>query len=207
MRPSIDVSSAEELQHAVAGATPQKIIVRGRISNCPSILLQPGQELAGGDEEAAIEFVSGADGVQITAGNIVRDLSLFTSPECRAIWNLSSATAPGDLLIESVRTIGQVQILAEQITQGARIRVRNLDIVYADCTQREPRPEGFGVSVLQGAFTIWNRQSVVPVVAELDRISIGRREKPANGGGVFLAGFSAAAAGSLVIPHLTTGDI
>ncbi len=204
---SIEVSSTEELCRAAERPGQGKIIVRGRILNSPSIVLRPGQELVGEGKQAGIEFASGTDGVQLTADNAVRGLALFASPECRAVFNDSSAAAPGNLIIESVQTIGQVQIVTEKMAQSGHVRVRDLDILHADTTRRLPQPQGFGVSVLEGAFTLWNRQGVTRLTAELERISIGRREKPANGGGVFLAGFAEDATDSLVVSLLTTGEI
>ncbi len=99
-----------------------------------------------------------------------------------------------------------VQILTEGLIVPGHILVAKLDIRYADATQQLPQATGFGVSVLQGSFTLWNQQAAATLTAELRDISIGRRGMPANGGGVFVAGFSEDVI-SLEIPLLTTRDI
>jgi len=203
----IEVSSVEELGIAAGNSASGTIIIRGKIVNAPRLQLQPGQELAGKGESPTIEFAPGIDGVQLTANNAVRNLSLLTSAGYRAIYNKPDVDDIGTITIESVHTVGQVQILTECITQSGHVSVNNLDIEFADATQRLPRPQGFGVSVLQGAFTLWNRQAAASVTAELKGISIGRKDAPASGGGVFLAGFAQDDIDSLKVSQLTTGTI
>lgn len=207
MNSPVEVSSAEELRQAAGSAGPKQIIVRGKIVNAPSLCLPPGTELVGEGESPTIEFQPGGDGVQLTSNNIVRNLSLLTSPGYRAIFNQQDRDNIGTMVIESVHSIGQVQIITEGITQAGHVSISNLDIEFADATQRLPQPQGFGVSVLQGAFTLWNRQAAAPVTAELRGISIGRKWAPANGGGVFLAGFAQDTIDSLKVSQLTTTDI
>jgi hypothetical protein len=207
MRSPIEVSSAEELGLAAGNPESGTIVVRGKIVDAPSICLQPGQEIVGEGESPTIEFQAGIDGVQLTSNNTVRNLSLLTSAGYRAIFNRSDVDDIGTMMIESVHTIGQVQILIECITQAGHVEVNNLDIEFADSTQRLPQPQGFGVSVLQGAFTLWNRQAVASVTAKLQGISIGRKYAPACGGGAFLAGFAQDCVDSLKVSELTTGAI
>jgi hypothetical protein len=207
MSGAFEVSSAQELRLAAASSSCGPIIVRGRIVGASSLRLQPGQELAGAGESPGIEFEPQADGVQLTSNNTVRGLSLSTSSGCRAIYNDPNVEDIGKLAIEAVHTIGQVQILAEGLTQTGHVSVHDLDIEDADATQRLPQAQGFGVSVLQGAFTLWNRQATASVTAELEGISIGRKEKPSSGGGVFLAGFAQDTVDSLEVSRLTTRAI
>jgi hypothetical protein len=202
-----EVWSVEELRRAVASPGSGPIVVRGKIVNAPSVSLHPGQELVGEGESPTIEFEPGIDGVQLTSNNTVRNLSLLTTPGYRAIYNESGVDDLGKMVIDSVHTIGQVQILAEGITQTGHVSVNDLDIQYADVTQQLPRPQGFGVSVLQGAFTLWNRQAAASLTAELRGISIGRKLLPASGGGVFIAGFAQDSIESLSVSQLTTGAI
>src|SRR5690242_13696614 len=86
----LPITSAQQLQHAIATSGAGPIIVRGKIVDAPSLRLQPGQELIGEGESPSIEFTAGADGVQLTSNNTVRSLALRTSPECRAIHNDAS---------------------------------------------------------------------------------------------------------------------
>ena len=66
----------------------------------------------------------------------------------------------------------------------------------------------FGVEVIQGAFTLWNRQPDrdVTLTADLRGISVGRAGAPVRGSGVFVAG-AGDDGGRLVVSCLETGDV
>jgi hypothetical protein len=78
---------------------------------------------------------------------------------------------------------------------------------------RVDRPRGFGVEALQGAFTLWNRQSDpgAALTAELLDIAAGTRESPVRGSGVFVGGHGnwdgAADGGTVRVSMLRTGEI
>ena len=90
---------------------------------------------------------------------------------------------------------------------------RRCTISSADVRRRLDRPRGFGVEALQGAFTLWNRQSEpeVALTAELLDIAVGTRESPVRGSGVFVGGHGnwdgAADRGTVRVSLLRTGEI
>ena len=83
-----------------------------------------------------------------------------------------------------------MQILARDKVRSGHVEVAGLDIVSADARAQTDRPQGFGVYVLQGAFTLWNIQADATVVisARLVGLSAGRSAAPVLGSGIFVSG-------------------
>lgn len=86
--------------------------------------------------------------------------------------------------------------------------MRGLHIEAADATKAYDRPSGYGVSVLHGAFTLWNKRTSAELLmtADLTGISVGRRDAPVLGSGVFVCGADHQDM-SLRIDRLRTGDV
>ena len=74
------VTSLEQLLEATRDEQVEQIIVRGEISQVPSLRLSPGQRLVGEKDGAALLFRLESDGLQLTTDNEVRDLRLQASP-------------------------------------------------------------------------------------------------------------------------------
>ncbi|MGI4756033.1 MAG: hypothetical protein ACRYGF_04200 [Janthinobacterium lividum] len=96
----------------------------------------------------------------------------------------------GALTLKDLSVTGQVQLLATGQVSGGHVEVDGLDISEADTTSALPRPNDYGVAVLQGAFTLWNQQpdGSVTVTANIRNLSIGRATAPVFGSGVVLSG-------------------
>lgn len=168
------VTSAPELLDAVA--TADNIEVDGSLSGMPSITLRPGTRLRGG----TLRF--GAKGIQLTSDNQLEDLTVIVPDTEVAIGSI--ATGLGRATLRNVRTRGQVLL-----TPGhGHLEVDGLTVASADLRGREQRPHGFGVDVLQGAFTLWNRSDAAGLTAALTGISAGEVGAPVRGSGVFVAG-------------------
>lgn len=184
------IATVDELVAATKGATAGKIVVRGELANVPVIRLSPGQSLQGDGDNAVIGFVAGADGLQLSSDNQIHNIALHTSPEKRAIFNDTSVASLGRIELRSVTTTGRVQILARDKVRGGHVDVNGLDIAAADARGEQERPHGYGVYVLQGAFTLWNMQSddSVVVSADLVGLSAGRDGAPVRGSGIFVSG-------------------
>jgi len=114
----------------------------------------------------------------------------------------------GLLCLTDLKTVGQVRILARDKIRAGHVEVRNLDIMAADSRSGTERPNGFGVFVLQGAFTLWNLQSdpAARVTADISGLSAGRANAPVLGSGVFVGGFGTTG-GSVQIQELVTGPV
>ena len=65
------VASVEELQQALADDHAADIVVAGAIQRVPTFRLAPGRNLVGADDRAALVFLDGADGIQLTRDNRV----------------------------------------------------------------------------------------------------------------------------------------
>jgi hypothetical protein len=114
----------------------------------------------------------------------------------------------GRIELHGVTTTGCVQILVRDALRGGHVDVNGLDIVAADARAQSERPHGYGVYVLQGAFTLWNMQpeADVGISADLVGICAGRDGAPVRGSGVFVSG-AGDSGGRLIVRRLETGAI
>jgi hypothetical protein len=183
-------ASAEELVNLTKDTNVQRIVVHGDLIKVPSIRLAPGQFLRGEHERSSVTFADGVDGLQLSSDNRVHNISLNVAPDNRAIFNDTSVASLGRIELRDVTTIGCVQILARDKVRGGHVDVNGLDIIAADARGEKERPHGYGVYVLNGAFTLWNMQQETGVVisADLVGLSVGRDGAPVRGSGIFVSG-------------------
>jgi hypothetical protein len=203
------VTTAEELIAATRNKKVAEINVSADLADLSPLRLMPGQTLRSASERRAVlSFRADEDGLQVTTDNSVFDLDVRVTPTHRAIWNDRTVDDMGTLVIRSVPTIGSVQIIATDKVRSGRIEVDGLDIRSADTRGERERPHEYGVSVLQGAFTLWNLQSDVKVAisADLVNLSAGRFGVPVLGSGVLLAG-AGERGGRLNIERLETNAV
>lgn len=66
-------------------------------------------------------------------------------------------------------------------------------MIDADVTHKKEGPEGYGVTVIQGAFTVWNQAPNIQFNTQIKDVSVGEEGKPVNGSGVFVSGTDDAA--------------
>lgn len=204
----IVVATSAELLTACREAGTRHVVVRGNISDAQSIRLAPGQTLSGEGDDALISFTSGADGLQLTSDNEVRGIRLETSIDKRAIFNDTSIDSLGHIRLAGITALGQVQILARDKVRSGHVEVDGLDVIAADARAQSDRPSGFGVKVIQGAFTLWNMQvdESVAISAHLKGLSAGRPAAPVVGSGIFVSG-AGFKGGRLVVRLLETGAV
>ena len=203
------VRTVDQLLQAVTDQGVSTIVVEGFLSDVPAIRLSPQQTILGrSPDTSGLKFLDGADGIELSSDNTVSSLTVVTSAARLAIWNNESVTGFGTLAIDQVRTAGRVRIFARDRIKSGRVEVRGLDIVAADARGATERPHGYGVFVLQGAFTLWNLQPdpEVKITANISGLSVGTRNAPVLGSGVFVAG-QASNGGCLQVERLETGAI
>lgn len=200
------VASAEELSAAANNSDVDSLEVKTSVSGMPSLRLAPGQKLRGAPG-VVIRFAPGADGVCLTADNTVEDLELVADRARRALFNDTSASGFGRIELRRLRTTGCVRLLAEGSAIGGHVDVNALDVVAADARDFSDHPSRFGVEVVAGAFSLWNRQASAEcrVTAELIGISAGRRGAPVRGGGIFVGGTPQG--GQTIVSRLHTGEV
>ncbi|WP_232276406.1 hypothetical protein [Paenibacillus sp. 481] len=189
-RGTLKVSNQSELLIGLKKKVPVIEITQTlKVNN--TITIPEKVTLKGATTDTRIIFEAGMDGIEVTNNNTLSDLCIEVSPKNRAIFNSYNQKSMGNLKIKNVKTIGSVQILAKSKIQNGHIEMINLHIIEADVLNRMERPEGFGVSVIQGALTIWNQQqskdSVLSV--SINGIQIGGKDKPVLGSGIFLSGY------------------
>jgi hypothetical protein len=201
-------ATVEELVALTKDAKVGWITVRSTLSKVPSIRLLPGQSLRGDGAKSGITFADDADGLQLTSNNRVHNIHLRTSPSQRAIFNDTTMSSLGHVELRGVTTAGRVQILARDKVRAGHVAVNGLDIVAANARGESERPHGYGVYVIQGAFTLWNMQSDDKVVlsADLVGLSCGRSGAPVFGSGVFVSG-AGDKGGRLKVRRLETGAV
>ena len=201
------VTTAEALVAAIEEGVG-KVVVSGCLSNVPSLRLSPGQSLCGAADNSKIAFADGVDGVELTSGNGVHNVHLCASPERRAIFNDTTVSSLGRIVLRNVTTHGRVQILARDKVRSGHLEVNGLDIIAADARAESERPHGYGVYVLHGAFTLWNmqRDEDAAISADLVGISAGRDGDPVRGSGIFIGG-AGDAGGRLIARRLETGPV
>ena len=207
MRETVRVATTTaELAEAVQAAENATIEVRGRLEGAPSLRLKPGQKLHGA-AGAVIRFESGRDGVILTADNVVEDLELRTDPERNALSNDTTFEGFGRLALSHLRTTGCVRLIATGTAVGGHVDARDIHVVEADARAFDERPAGFGVEVIPGAFTLWNRHVSQDhrVSAELRGIAAGRAGLPVRGSGILVGG--TLEGGGMSVSILETGEI
>ena len=202
------VVTVDALVAATTDKSVQRIVIQGDLAGVPSVRLSPGQSLHGAGERSSVTFTAGSDGLQLSSDNEVHHLRLRVSPEKRAIFNDTAVTSLGRIALRGVTTTGRVQILARDKVRAGHVEVDGLDIITADARGESERPHGYGVYVLQGAFTLWNMQSDDNVVisADLAGLSAGRSGAPVLGSGIFVSG-AGDKGGRLIVRRLETGAI
>jgi len=202
------VATVDALVAATNDASVQRIVISGKLSNAPSISLTRGQSMRGEDDGAAITFATGADGIRLSSDNRIHNIRLNAAQDRRAIFNDTSVATLGRIELRGVTTTGRVQILVRDNVRGGNVDVNGLDIVAADARGEKDRPHGYGVYVLQGAFTLWNMQldDDVTISADLVGLSAGRDGAPVRGSGIFVSG-AGDKGGRLIVRRLETDAV
>lgn len=207
MTDTATVASAEELLKALDGGSGE-IVIDGHLQGMPMITLPPGVTLRGG----TLQF--GAKGIRLTSDNLLEDVTVLVPDDEVAILNDIMVEDLGTLTLRSVRTRGQVLLVAEDAVGSGHVQIEGLHIERADVRGRDRRPHGFGVEALQGALTVWNRQasSAVRITAEILDVSVGSKDSPIRGTGVFVGGHGDWAGksdggGVLAVSRLRTGEV
>ncbi|KAB2666665.1 hypothetical protein F9K91_05675 [Brucella tritici] len=201
------ISTVEALVAATGDEAVRHIIISGAIDNLPTIRLRPGQTLQGSGRDALLRFADN-DGVELSSNNRISNIRLETSPEKRAIFNDTAVDTIGRAELAAVTTIGRVQILFRDKLRAGHVEVDGLDIIAADARAETDRPKGYGVYVLQGAFTLWNMHADESIIisANLVGLSAGRDGAPVRGSGIFVSG-GGDQAGRLAVRSLETDAV
>ena len=200
------VSNPQELAAAIADGVLD-IVVDGTISGSPSVTLPEGATLRGG----TLAFTG--KGVRLSKDNTLKDLTVTTLDDEVAVYNDPYLEDAGTLRLEGLTTVGQVYITAEAGMRHIRVEADGVHVKEANVRGRSEQPHGYGVDVLQGAFTLWNRNpdTSSEFTATLKGIAVGTKETPVRGSGIFVAGYAdregKPAGGAFTADLLETGEV
>ena len=203
----VEVDTTTALVAALADGVAT-VRVAGSLAEVPVLALRPGQALVGLGDSAGLAFSAGQDGLCLSADNRVEGLELAADPKRRAVFNDLAVDDLGRLELRRLRITGSVRLIAADRVRRGHVDAHDVHVVAADARGFDERPAGFGVEVMPGVFTVWNRQAdpTVTITAELTGLSIGRTGAPVRGGGVFVAG-AGEAGGRLLVGRLETGEV
>lgn len=202
------IRSVADLMTALEMPGVLDLHIDGVLDGVPTLRLRPGQTLRAAVEGAELQFLPGCDGVRMSRDNALVGLSLQADPARRAVFNDDQMPNVGRLCLSALRVSGQVQILARGAVRAGHVDVDDLDIEAADTRGQQDRPKGYGVEVLQGAFTLWNQQSddTCVISARLKGLTAGRAGAPVIGSGILVSG-GGFEGGRIVATVLETGAV
>lgn len=187
------VNTFNDLVSALQNGQKEITITRSILCNY-NILLLEGVSLTGKPQEnGELPLLSfqHSDGIGVSANNSVKNLNIDAPANHKAIFNTMVKQDLGTFTFENLFVKGQVSVITRVGVEKANIVINNLDIHSADARHYLEQPQKYGVNVLQGALTIYNinpkSDSLVSVA--VSNLSIGRKNAPVSGCGVFISGF------------------
>jgi hypothetical protein len=187
------VQNFNELVHAIQNREVNIQITRSIFCN-HAIFLPDGTILNGipqENNELPLLSFQNSDGIGISSNNKIYNLNIDTPTNHKAIFNTSTQENLGDIQLEKLFIKGQVSIITRVGVKKANIMMNEVDIHSSDSRHYLEQPQKYGVNVLQGALTIYNinpdPDSCINV--SISNLSIGRKNAPVTGSGVFISGF------------------
>lgn len=189
----MNIKTFNDLVAALQNGQKDIVITRSILCNY-SLLLPESVNLSGQPQEnGELPLLSfqHSDGIGVSANNTVKNLNIDTPVNHKAIFNTTVKQDLGTFTFENLLVKGQVSVITRVGVEKANIVIDNVDIHSADARHFLEQPQKYGVNVLQGALTIYNinpdANSLVSVA--VSNLSIGRKNAPVSGCGVFISGF------------------
>lgn len=205
---STPIASLADLMLALSQATPRILELQASVA-CPhSITLPPGFALVGKNRDESILAFPNGDGIGLTRDNRVAGLTILAAPAARALYTQAGVADMGTISLGDLAVTGQVSLVARGGTDRLDLVVDSLHIAACDSRRYSEQPQKYGVNVYQGALTVYNFNSdpASRIRARLTGITIGSRNAPVFGSGVFVSGFGDEG-GSVELEALTTGAV
>jgi hypothetical protein len=202
------VSSLMHLMQALAVNTPQVIEIQSSILIPYPVTLPAGYTLRGSGKPGCLLSFNNSDGIALTANNTIEDLNILTTPLCRAIYLLTGLIDMGTITLRNLKISGQVSLITREGTAKLKVIADDIDIASCDARKYSEQPQKYGVTVYQGAFTLYNFSGDPnsEIKATLNGISVGRSDSPVIGSGILIAGFSDKG-GFVNLKKLSTGPV
>ncbi|WP_189339676.1 hypothetical protein [Rhodanobacter denitrificans] len=206
--PVVPIASLMDLVSALSGPGPRTLELQTSVA-CPfSISLPPGFVLTGRDRDSCLLVFGNGDGIGLTADNRVAQLTVVATPAARAIYTQTGLADMGRIALEDLTVTGQVSIITRAGTDKLDLGVDKLHIAACDCRRYSEQPQKYGVNVYQGALTVYNfsGDTKSTIRASLTDISVGAKNAPVLGSGIFVSGFGDQG-GWVQVDKLTTGAV
>lgn len=201
------INTVEELVAASQDRTARYLILRNDLTDVPPISLMPFQSISGEFDGKKIRFKPGAEGFCLSKGNELKNLMIETDPDQRAIYQDQEMESMSTHHLSRLSVQGQISFIIGDKTQKGRIDVSFVHVKQAATMQLTDRPNRFGVDMLQGAFTIWNKsQNNCEIEVDIAHFSCGSETAPINGAGLVIAGTDEQM-GRVKVNVLTCGNI
>ncbi len=189
----MNIKTFNDLVAAIQNGQKDITITRSILCNYP-IILPEGVNLKGqvqeNDELPLLSFQH-SDGIGVSANNSVKNINIDSPAHHKAIFNTLVKPDLGTFTFKNLLVKGQVSIITRAGVEKASVVIDQVDIHSADTRHYLEQPQKYGVNVLQGALTIHNinsdSKSLLSVVVQ--NVSIGRKNAPVTGSGVFISGF------------------
>lgn len=206
--PSTPVATLADLMAALSTGEPRVLELQASVT-CPySIVLPPGFSLVGQDKDRSVLIFCNGDGLGLTANNEVSGITIVAMPGNRAIFTLTGRSDMGTITLRELAVTGQVSVITRTGTDSLALVVDGLHIAACDCRRYSEQPQKYGVNVYQGALTVYNFNGNASsrIRASLTGITIGAKNAPVLGSGVFVSGFGDQG-GWVDLDTLTTGAV
>jgi hypothetical protein len=204
------VSTVDELQKALACDTPTIQIV-GLLTDVPTLSLAPGQSLIGATDDAGLWMQRASEGVLLSSSNALRGLALKAEPEqsCIRMSDRVVDSRRGVLELVDLNVTGQIQLLFDDTTTFADLRISDVHVSQANMGGRFEYRDLDRRSYIQGALTVWNRaRRKSKVRLTLDQVSIGSHNEPGVlGSGIFIAGDAQTEGGTVQLAPARLGSV
>lgn len=202
------VASLADLMAALSQAGPRTLELQTSVT-CPyPISLPPGFGLAGRDKDTCILVFGNGDGIGLTANNRIENITIAATPAARAIYTQAGFADMGTITLRNLSMTGQVSIISRTGTDRLDLVIDRLHIAACDARRYSEQPQKYGVNVYQGALTVYNfnGNAESTIRASLTDISIGAKNAPVFGSGIFVSGFGDQG-GWVQLDRLTTGAV
>ncbi|WP_121964874.1 hypothetical protein [Myroides sp. N17-2] len=187
------INTFNDLVWAIQNGQTEIEISRSIICNY-SILLPEGVKITGKPQEnneLPLLSFQHSDGIGVSANNSIKNLNIDVPVDQKAIFNTIVQKDLGTFTFENLFIKGQLSIITRLGVEKANIVIDNVDIHSADTRHYLEQPQKYGCNVLQGALTIYNisanANSLISVA--VNNLSIGRKNAPVSGSGIFISGF------------------
>lgn len=187
------ITTFNDLINAIQNGKKDIIITRSILCNYPIFLPKEVNILGVQQENGEFPLLSfqNSDGIGVSVNNSIKNLNIDAPSNHKAIFNTLVNEDLGIFEFENLFVKGQISIITRVGVKQAKVIIDNVDIYTADTRHYLEQPQKYGVNVLQGALTIYNinpdKESCIRV--DINRLSIGRKNAPVSGSGVFISGF------------------